>query len=150
MKKKGVMKGSYTVEAAVLLSVTAFVMAALILTVFYLHDRSVCQSAACEAAAAGNNFFLQNDRSTAAAGVRKQFGKERLLGSRALSKSTSAGKKEVSAQWKAVYPIPGFVMKYFTDSRLLIRASWKCRSADPAGTIRKIRGAADMLTGGDT
>lgn len=150
MKKKGVLRGSYTVEAAVLLSVIAFVMAALILTAFYLHDRSVCQSAACEAATAGNNFFLQKDRSTAAAEVKKQFKKDRLLGSRALSENTSAGKKEVSAQWKAVYPIPGFVLKYFADSRLVIHASWICRNADPAGAIRKIRGAVTMLTGGDT
>ena len=46
MKKKGVMRGSYTIEAAVLLSMITFVLAALILTAFYLHDRSVCQSTA--------------------------------------------------------------------------------------------------------
>lgn len=49
MEKKGVMRGSYTIEAAVLLSMITFVLAALILTAFYLHDRSVCQSTACEA-----------------------------------------------------------------------------------------------------
>ena len=150
MKKKGVMRGSYTIEAAVLLSMITFVLAALILTAFYLHDRSVCQSTACEAAAAGNNFFRQKDRSAAAAEVKKHFTKERLLGSRSLSEKTAAGKKEVSAQWKAVYPIPGFVMKYFSNSKLVIRASWTCRNADPADAIRKIRGAAKVLTGGDT
>lgn len=150
MKKKGVMNGSYTVEAAVVLSVVFLVMASLIISAFYLHDCSVCQSAACEAAAAGSNFFRQKDRSAAAAAVKNQFGKERLLGSRNLSGNTSAGKREVSAQWKAVYPVPGFAMKYFTGGRLEIQASWKCREINPADAIRKIKGAANVLAGGGT
>ena len=121
--KKNFLKGSYTVEAAVLFSVTVFIMAGLILCTFYLHDKAVCQSAACEAAASGSNFFLQKDRSHAAAQIKKQFKQERLLGGRELSGHTAAGKKEVSARWKAVYPVPGAVVQYFC---LLYTSWWEC------------------------
>ena len=54
------LKGSFTVEAAVLFSITFFVMGALILGTFYLHDCAVCQSVSCEAASAGSNLETQN------------------------------------------------------------------------------------------
>lgn len=57
------LKGSFTVEAAVLFSITFFVMGALILGTFYLHDRAVCQSVSCEAASAGSN--LEHRRNAA-------------------------------------------------------------------------------------
>lgn len=141
-------KGSYTVEAAAVLSVTFFVLGALILCTFYLHDRAVCQSAACEAAAAGSNFATEKERSRAAASVKKQLNKGRLLGSRNVKSSTTAGTKESLASWSAEYPIPGFAIRYFSGNQRSISVSWTCRIPDPADTIRKIRGAAGLITGG--
>ena len=47
-------KGSYTVEAAVILPLTALILAAVILAAFYIHDRSCMQGMACEIASAGS------------------------------------------------------------------------------------------------
>jgi hypothetical protein len=146
--KKMKWKGSFTVEAALVVSVTIFVLAALIICAFFVHDRAVLQSAACEAAAAGSNFASAEDRSAAAASVKKRISAERLLGSRNLEGYAATGTKEATASWSASYPVPGFVMNYFADNQLPISVAWSCRIQDPADTIRKIRGAAELLTGG--
>lgn len=147
--KKNYQKGSYTVEAAVIMSLTFFVLVSLIICTFYLHDRVVMQGAACEAAAAGSNFAAADDGSKAALAVKKQMTAGRLLGSRNLQGSTAAGSREATAAWNAVYPVPGFVMKYLTKNSLSIHQTWTCKIPDPSDTIRKIRGAGELLTGGD-
>lgn len=144
------LKGSFTVEAAVLFSITFFVMGALILGTFYMHDRAVCQSVSCEAASAGSNLETQKERSRAVEKLRRQFKKSRLLGSRNLNGNTAAGEKQIFASWQAVFPVPGFAMKYYAGNRLEISADWTCKVIDAADMIRKIRGAEQLLTGGGT
>lgn len=150
MREINYVKGSYTVEAAILLSITFFVMGALILGTFYLHDRAVCQSAACETAAAGSNLATQRERSEAVAKLKRQFKKSRLLGSRSLNGNTAAGAKQVFASWQAVFPVPGFAMKYYNGSRLGISGEWTSSVTDAADMIRKIRGAEKLLAGDET
>ena len=143
MKKK-YLKGSYTVEAAVVVSMTIFVLAALILCTFYLHDRATLQAIVCEAASVGSSFATEKDRKEAMQGVVERINAEHsLVGSAAL------GKREVTVLWNAKYPIPGFAARYLTEGELNIRKTWTCRILDPASTIRKIKGAGELLTGGD-
>lgn len=144
------MNGSYTVEAAAVVSLTVLVLGALIICSFYLHDRVVLQGAACEAAAVGSSFASDSERSAALAAAGKRITANRLLGSRNVSSSTSAGSGGVTASWEAIYPVPGFAMKYLTGNRIEISQSWSCKVSDPADTIRKIRGIGDLLTGGDS
>lgn len=130
-------------------SMTFFVLAALLIVTFYVHDRAVIQAITCEAASAGSNFITQKEGSSAAARVKKQMKAARLLGSKGLSGSAAVGTKEATASWKAAYPVPGMIMKYLDRNRLSIQARWTSRILDPADTIRKIRGAGELLTGGD-
>lgn len=130
-------------------SMTFFVLAALLIVTFYVHDRAVIQAITCEAASAGSNFITQKEGSSAAARVKKQMKVARLLGSKGLSGSAAVGTKEATASWKAAYPVPGMIMKYLDRNRLSIQARWTSRILDPADTIRKIRGAGELLTGGD-
>lgn len=149
MKKQIYFRGSYTVEAAVVVSITVFVLGALLLGAFYVHDRSVLQSQTCEAALAGSIFATEKERSEAAEKVKNTVTSQRLLGSRDLEGYAATGSKESKASWRASYPIPGFAAKYFAGGRLAVSASWTCKIQDPADTIRKIRGASELLTGGE-
>lgn len=142
-------KGSYTVEAALIFGMTFFVLAALLIVTFYMHDRAVMQAITCEAASAGSNFYRAEDRSDAAGRIQKQMKAGRLFGSKNLSGTAAVGSRESVSFWNASYPVPGLVMRYLTDNSLPIRTEWTSRILDPADTIRKIRGAGKILTGGE-
>lgn len=139
------LQGSYTVEAAVVVSLVFFVLAALILCTFYVHDRAVFQSAACEASSAGNNFITAKERKEAMSEVKQRMTQSRFLGSKNIKGNTATGKKEASSSWSAVYPFPGFVMKFISGGRLEIRKSWSSKILNPADTIRMIRGVGELI-----
>lgn len=148
--EKGSFCGSFTVEAAIVVSITVFVLGAFLIGTFYVHDRSVLQSLACEAAAAGSIFCTDKERSAAAKEVEKTVTAGRLLGSRGLDGYTAVGNSESRAAWSAVYPVPGFAAGYLAGNQLPISTSWNCKIIDPADTIRKIRGASELLMGEDS
>lgn len=148
MKRK-YLKGSYTVEAAVVVTVTILVLAALILCTFYIHDRAVLQSAVCEAASAGSNFATARERKEAVQKITGELNAGRFLGSRGLSGNASTGNKMVVVSWAAEYPVPGFAARYLSQGKLDIQGSWTCKIPDPADAIRKIKGAGELLTGGN-
>jgi hypothetical protein len=145
MRRK-TLKGSYTVEAAIIVSLTIFVLASLIISAFYLHDRCVLQGAACEAASAGSIFATSEERSEAAAKVKNQVTASRLLGSKKLDGYATVGSKESKAAWSSSYPIPGFAAKYLMGNQLSISASWTCQILNPSKLIRKIRGVSDLVS----
>ena len=143
------MKGSYTVEAAIVVTVTMFVLASLLIGTFYVHDRAVMQGLVCEAASAGSNFATEEERKTAMQEVVKRINEGRFLGSRGLNGNAASGSKNVTASWNAEYPVPGFAGRYLAQGSLDIKRSWTCKIPNPADTIRKIKGAGELLTGGD-
>lgn len=143
-RKKG-LRGSYTVEAAAVVSFTFLVLAALILLTFFVHDRAVFQSAACEAAAVGSSFMTQEERSAAANETRESIQESRFLGSRGVEANVGVGDRSSLASWSAVYPLPGFAAGFFSNGSMNIKCSWSCKILDPADAIRKIRGAEMVL-----
>ncbi len=147
--KKNYLKGSYTVEAAVVVTTTIFVLAALILCTFYIHDRGVLQSMVCEAAVVGSNFSTEEERSEEMQKVTEQINGDRFLGSREISGNAASSAKRVTASWDAEYPVPGFASKYLAGGKLEIKQIWTSKILDPADAIRKIKGAGELLTGGD-
>lgn len=149
MMKKTYMKGSYTVEAAAVVTITLFVLASLILCTFYIHDRAVMQGLVCEAAAVGSSFATEEEREAALQEAVKGLTGERFLGSRELNGNATSSGKRVIVSWKAKYPLPGFAAKYLSQGELGIERSWTCRITDPAESIRIIKGAGELLTGGD-
>lgn len=147
MKKK-YMKGSYTVEAAVIVSLAMFVLASLMICTFYLHDRAVMQGLVCEAASVGSSFITEDERKAAVQNVVSELDGKRFLGSRALEGNAASSGKRISASWSAEYPVPGFAVKYLSKGSFAYDRSWTCRILNPADTIRKIKGAGELLVGG--
>ena len=116
LKKQAFWKGSYTVEAALVFPIILFVLAALLILAFYVHDRGILQGLACETAVAGSNYITENERKAAANQVRNQAGPERLMGSRSSQGQVAFGSSEVYARYTAVCPVPGMVMRYLSGS----------------------------------
>ncbi len=138
-------RGSYTVEAAAVVSITILILASLLITAFYVHDRAVLQSIACENAVVGSSCATDSERIAAAASIKTQVNASRFLGSREISGSTNVGETAAESVWSAVYPVPGFAMKYLAGGELSVQASWSSQIAAPADLIRLIRGAGELL-----
>ena len=148
LKGRASWKGSYTVEAALVFPVILFVLAALLIMAFYVHDGGILQSFACETAVAGSNYMTENERKVAAEQVRKQAGQERLMGSRNSQGHVAFGSSEVYARYTAVCPVPGMVMRYLSNNQLKIAKSWQVHTVNPSDWIRKQRGIMRIRDGG--
>ncbi len=144
------LRGSYTVEAAAVVSLTILVLASLILLSFYVHDQAVFQSYVCNIAASGSIQPTQEARELAVQKAEAEVKKTRFLGSTNLSGQANAGKKKVSAEWQASYPVPGFAARYLAGSRFSIQKSWTCEIADPTAKIRIFRAGASLIPGGES
>lgn len=139
-------RGSYTVEAAAVVSITILILASLLIATFYVHDRAALQSIACETAVLGSNYATNSARTSAAMSAKSQVSASRFLGSRELSGKVSVGEDEAEATWSAVYPVPGFAMEYLVNGELSVQSSWSSQIMDPTNTIRLIRGAGELLS----
>lgn len=140
VQRKG-WKGSFTAEAAVVVSVSFLVLGTLLLTIFFLHDKAVFQGMVCEIAAAGSNFAMKTERSEKAEAVRREVCNNRFLGSRNISAEKETGENNVSVSAAAEYPVPGMFMRFLRDGKLQITCTWDSQVIYPGKTIRQIRGA---------
>lgn len=147
-KRSAVWAGSYTVEAAVVMPLILFVLAALLICAFYVHDSGVFQSMVCETVSAGCNFITEAERKDAVEQQRAFVRESRFLGSRGIFAQASCGKAKVSAVCSAEYPVPGFAAKYLYGSSLQIRKQWEGQMTEPAKVIWLIRGAKRITDGG--
>lgn len=148
LREWGAWKGSYTVEAALVLPIVLFVLAALLILAFYVHDRGVLQSLACETAVAGNNYITVSERKAAAEQVKHQAVSERLMGSKGSGGHAAFGKSEVYVRYTASYPVPGMVTRYLAGNQLQIAKSWQVHTVSPSDWIRKQRGIMRIRDGG--
>ena len=139
MKKRW--KGSFTAEAAVIISMVFLVLGTFILSIFIVHDKAVFQGLICETAVAGSNFAAKEERSEEAEKVRKEINSKRFLGSRNISSVKGIGEKTASASAAAEYPVPGMFLRFLRDGKVQIRCTWNGQMIYPGKTIRNIRGA---------
>lgn len=145
LKNRKYYKGSYTVEAAAVFSLTFLVLGAFLLVAFYVHDRAVLQCIVCEAASAGSNFAAEEDRRQAADQAMHAAKEQRFMGSRNLSVSAETGKGTVSVRAGANFPVPGLFASFLSGGVREVSCEWNSRITDPAQIIRKIRGAELVL-----
>lgn len=148
-QKAGIYRASYTVEAAILMAIIVTVLAALMITAFYLHDCAVLQAESCEIVSAGSNAVTEKEQQKVTAELKKMITKDRLLGSQNISGQVNTGKNGVSAAWEGKYPVPGIVGKFILHGTLPVKASWNSEKIKPADTIRKFRGVKKLLSGGE-
>lgn len=140
-------KGSYTVEAAVILPLTVLILAAVLLTTFYIHDQSMAQGMVCEIAATAGNCRTEQERQEKAAQLRNGVTSSRFLGSRGVHVSVAVGKSEIHAACTAAYPVPGIAAQFLTKGEWKTDKSWQLKVTDPVKTIWQIRGVKGLIGG---
>lgn len=147
---KKMWKGSFTVEAALLMTMIIPVLVSLIYAAFYLHDGAVLQGIACEISAMGSNLAQEKDREDRLNRAKDQLVSSRLLGTGNKKISFELGENKISAAYSGTFAVPGLVMKFFNGNTLKIEKSWSRELYHPAESIRKIRGwsyLADAVKG---
>lgn len=134
---------SFTVEAALLMTVILPVLLAILYYGFYLHDKGGLNGAAQQVCAQAD---LNNWKSSGNNKLSKMAQKLKGLtgASKNVSSSVSALSTQVSVSYRASLSLPGLLRPLFGKSRLDTGASAKRTLLYPADVIRKIRGLEYM------
>ena len=105
-------KGTYTVEAALVMSLIVFILAALLYLAFVLHDCAVLKGYLCETAACAAHVGTEKEEEAGRTCLNRMTSK-RFLGSRAISSSLQAGEDTITVSGSASYSLPGVVSPFF-------------------------------------
>lgn len=136
-------KGSYTVEAALLMGIILSVLVSVIYIGFWYHDKSFLQSAAYEAACVAS---LRKDEDSYKIGEAAQsLTKGRMLGTGKLQIQTNDGKEKASVIYQGSFRIPGMIVSFFSGGKLGIKESCSLSVERPSKKIQKIRGALKVV-----
>lgn len=130
---------SFTVEAALLMTVILPVLLALIYYGFFLHDKGVLNGAAQQITAQAD---LNNWKNSGNNKLGKQAKKlEKQTGpSKKVSSSVSVSRDQATVRYSAAMSLPGILPTLFGKSSLNTGASANRKLLYPADLIRKIRG----------
>lgn len=137
---KKIKRGSFTVEAALLMPLIFLILMGLLYLNFFVHNRAWLTAAAYEAAVSGSmEGYSRNGDVYEKADIQgRMLGSEGLPGGENLSMQTSAGK---SIQVTYHMEIPAG----FLGLKWKVKATGKAVPLRPVGWIRKIKGARDTV-----
>lgn len=140
MRKQNMKKGSFTVEAACVMSLVLLVILAMIYLFFFVHNRAWLTAAACESALAGSMEGTKEDGKVyETADMRaKELANVRFFGAENLSKSVKAG-KEVQVAYSAETISGGGSLHW----NFMVQG--KSKIIRPVEWIRKIKAAKELI-----
>lgn len=143
MKKK-IRKGSFTIEAACVMSIVLVTVMGVLYLTFFVHNRTWLTAAAYEAALTGSMEGVQKDGQVyeAASARGQELGNVGFFGAENLQYQVSTGKTvKVSYQAETISGFGGFHWTLRTEgSSKIIR---------PAEWIRKVKSASEIVAGGE-
>ena len=140
MRRKDLKKGSFTIEAACVMSLVLFVLMGTLYLTFFVHNRVWLTAAACESALTGSLEGVRKDGNPEeAAEVRcRELGNVGFFGAENLTGQVQGG-KEIKVTYTAdtISGFENFRWKFTADgSSGVIR---------PAEWIRKIKAASEVI-----
>lgn len=138
--RKG-MRGSYTVEAALLMGILLPLLVAVIYMGFYLHDRAFLQGAAHEAAVYAS--LHADDKSADVAGAAQSLVGGRMLGTRGAAADLSADEKRVDVRYHGSFQAPGISGAFLGQAQ--VQAGVSLTLLRPSRRIQMIRGVAKII-----
>lgn len=141
--KKFLKRGSFTVEAACVMSLVLITVIGILYLCFFVHNRAWLTAAACESALTGSMEGIREDgKAKEAAEVRSRaLGNTGFFGAENLKIQVQEGKNikvTYTADTNAVFG--GFSWK--------LKAEGTSKVIDPVVWIRNLKAAGDILTGG--
>ena len=127
-------KGSFTIEAALLMPLVLMILIGVLYLDFFVHDRAYLTAAAYEAAVSGSmEGYKKKGNIYEKADIQgRMLGGIGLLGGKNLRMQTNAG--------KTVKVPAGFL-----GQKWKLEVSGKAKPLRPVGWIRKVKGTVDML-----
>ncbi len=148
MKKRGKKqklqaRGSYTVEASLLMGIILPVLVGIIYMGFFLHDRGFLQCAAYEAAVYAS--LHADDKDADVSAVAQVLAEGRTLGTRGVSVSASVDDRRADVAYEGNLQIPGMSADLFGQGALAVRSGVSLTLERPSRRIQKIRGVAKVI-----
>lgn len=146
MRKDGFAKGSYTVEAALLMGVILPILVCLIYVGFLWHDQAFLQAAAHETVC----WASLHPEEEKTASVMESLTNGRMLGTTKIRISGSAGEKEATVSGTGQFEMPGLLTDLFQKTGVNVTAKVSMNTEKPSRRIQKIRGMmkiADAIRG---
>lgn len=137
---KKIKKGSFTIEAALLMPLILMVLIGVLYLDFFVHNRAWLTSAAYEAAVSGSmEGYKKKGNIYEKADIQgRMLGSTALPGGENLSMQTSAG-KTVKVTYRLEVPAG------FLEQKWKMEVSGKATPLRPTGWIRKVKGTVDIL-----
>ena len=136
-------KGSYTVELALLMGIILPVLVSIIYIGFYCHDQGFLQGAAHETACMAS--LRVDDMESNMSGVTEKIVKGRMLGTRNVSGNISGDKKTAEISYQGNFFIPGMTRIFFENSQIAMGANVTMTLERPSKRIQKIRSVVKVI-----
>ena len=127
-------KGSFTIEAALLMPLVLMILIGVLYLDFFVHDRAYLTAAAYEAAVSGSMEGYKKKGNI----YEKADIQGRMLGGIGLLGGKNAG-KTVKVTYRLEVPAG------FLGQKWKLEVSGKAKPLRPVGWIRKVKGTVDML-----
>lgn len=134
-------KGSYTVEAALLMGIILSVLLAILFLIFFFHDRGFLQGAAHETACIAS---LHADDEKKYNPKPDEMVKGRMLWTRAVSGSVG-GDKKVTVHYQGAFRIPQMAAVFFGTDSLNMEGKVTLTVQRPSRLIQRLRGAVKIV-----
>lgn len=135
-------RGSFTIEAALLMPIILLVLMGVLYLNFFVHNRAWLTAAACEAAVSGSmEGYSKNGKIYEKADLQgRMLGSTGLPGGENLSMQTSVG-KTVQVTYRMEVPAGFLGLKWE------VKATGKAVPLRPVGWIRKVKSARAVVEG---
>lgn len=130
-------KGSYTVEAALLMGILLSVLLAVLYLGFWYHDKNFLQNAAYEAACTAS--LRKEDETYRIQEAAVNLISGRMLGTSSLITESSNTKKTAQVLYRGKFRLPGMILAFFQDQNLDMKEGCEISVQRPSERIQKVR-----------
>lgn len=138
------LRGSFTVEASLIMTILLPVLAAILYLGFCDHDRGILMGAACEIAAAADNNLWKKNPGNGLDRKASSLAKQHLLCTRNIKTQVSVGEDQVRVSYSGSFSLPGLLPQLFGKGVLTVDQQRERVLLHPTDVIRKIRGLEYM------
>ena len=140
-------KGSYTVEASLLMVIILPILTGLLYLGFYLHDSAVLQNAAYETAVCGSLFQEEEEQKSIVESKKQEMISRCLIRGSSISGRVEIGETAITVSYQGKFAVPGLVMRFFAGNQLKLEAKSRMLLVQPRKTITRIQGIEKIMKG---
>ena len=147
------LKGSYTLEATLLMTIILPLLAGILYLGFYLHDQSAMQNAAYELAVLKSLGSEEKDMEYRVEKRKQEICQETYPGVYGVQARVYLGEKKICADIQGIFQPPGLVLHFFGGKQIRIRGHSELAVMNPGNVIvrmhRMKKGIKDNGNGSD-